>query len=857
MDFIYSKSSKAKNEHYWIGLNDRRNESLFVWSDGSPYNGSVYSNWYPGEPNDRAGEDCVELYGTRWNDDSCKKEYSYICERPKGAPMPTFKTVSPPPTSAPIACPVGWIFYGSSCYKFSDVRKKWIDAKTDCRASGGYLLKIDDANEQHFISVQQSSGYRTRWIGLTDSAAEGMYRWESDGSLVNYTHWGTEEPNDFAGVEDCVAVWGGSSAGFWNDDYCDSEKYYICEKPGGRNLCPVNWRNFGDFCYLFNVHGALYKNWLNAEKACMSFNRSTELISINSEAEQEFVLRELKDMRISQVWLGLNDLKVEGRYEWSDKSPVTYKNWEAKEPATGVVARLSDCTIIDGNTQNGTWSTSPCFFRRGYICKRKIGMGQCDSPFGMEDGNIGDKQITASSSFNMSSRASQARLRLASGNATVGAWCAARNSVGEYLQIDLGVVRQVKHIALQGRTGSSEFVRTFYLKYGNNGLDFNTYGENATVKYKVLRGSLNAISVQNIVLPEPINARFIRIYPLTWNSRICLRTEIYGCAAQASSKKCGVGWEVGLDDTCYQINSNQRKIWADARATCLSRGGELVSVLSVKEKTWLNNRLKALSGWAYSFWIGLNDRDMHKHFYWSDGSPVKLTAWDSGYPKDYTSQNLKACVEINVAKGAWRDVSCGEYRPFICKRKMASTDDVKYPVTGNWISGTDYYWPLDGIVNGKAIGTVPATVNGNVTTPDRVQNGRDVLQFASYYAYLDAGQFPVQCITDPGQCSNGITVSFVVQFDDGAKTWTRNTFIVDTIGDETLLQGNRGFAVYAVSNRLYVTVVTRGKTWTLSQPLITGILAWQHVMFTWQLEKGLALYTNGTQRYMYPVTQSV
>jgi len=84
MDFIYSKSSKAKNEHYWIGLNDRRNESLFVWSDGMPYNGSVYSNWYPGEPNDRAGEDCVELYGTRWNDDSCKKEYSYICERPKG-----------------------------------------------------------------------------------------------------------------------------------------------------------------------------------------------------------------------------------------------------------------------------------------------------------------------------------------------------------------------------------------------------------------------------------------------------------------------------------------------------------------------------------------------------------------------------------------------------------------------------------------------------------------------------------------------------------------------------------------------------------------------------------------------------
>ena len=79
--------------------------------------------------------------------------------------------------------------------------------------------------------------YKTSWIGLSDSAAEGSYRWESDNSLVNYTHWGTEEPNDFAGVEDCIAVWGGASAGYWNDDYCDSEKYFICEKPGGMFHC--------------------------------------------------------------------------------------------------------------------------------------------------------------------------------------------------------------------------------------------------------------------------------------------------------------------------------------------------------------------------------------------------------------------------------------------------------------------------------------------------------------------------------------------------------------------------------------------------------------------------------------------
>ena len=168
----------------------------------------------------------------------------------------------------------------------------------------------------------------------------------------------------------------------------------------------------------------------------------------------------------------------------------------------------------------------------------------------------------------------------------------------------------------------------------------------------------------------------------------------------------------------------------------------------------------------------------------------------------------------------------------------------------DWISGTDYYWPLNALVDGKAIGTVPATVRGNVTLSDRVQNNRDVLHFTSYQAYLDAGQFPVQCITDPSQCSNGLTVSFVVLFEDAAKAWSRNTFIVDTIGDETLLQGNRGFAVYVVNKRLYVTVVTRKKKWTVSQALITGTYAWRHIMFTWQLEKGLVLYTNGTLRYL-------
>ena len=145
------------------------------------------------------------------------------------------------------------------------------------------------------------------------------------------------------------------------------------------------------------------------------------------------------------------------------------------------------------------------------------------------------------------------------------------------------------------------------------------------------------------------------------------------------------------------------------------------------------------------------------------------------------------------------------------------------------------------------LGTVLATVRGNVSKSDRLQNGRDVLYFKSYQAYLDVGQFQDQCVTDPDQCINGLTVSFVVQFENGAKTWTADTFIVDTTWRKAL-RGNRGFAVYVVKGHLYVTVATQKKEWTVSQPLLTGTDVWHHVMFTWQLEKGLVLFNDGMQR---------
>ena len=179
------------------------------------------------------------------------------------------------------------------------------------------------------------------------------------------------------------------------------------------------------------------------------------------------------------------------------------------------------------------------------------------------------------------------------------------------------------------------------------------------------------------------------------------------------------------------------------------------------------------------------------------------------------------------------------------RKKQYATCITLYFSLTDWISGTDYYWPLDRMIDGKALGTVLATVVGNVTIPNEKQNGRNVFHFQASHAYLDAGQFTGQCITDTEDCHNGITVSFVARFEDGAKTWTRKTFIVDTIGDE-MLQNDRGFAVYVINSQLCVSVLTERKSWSVKETLIVGL--WHHVMFTWQREQGLTLYIDGKRK---------
>ncbi|XP_040091308.1 collectin-43-like [Oryx dammah] len=77
-----TKLVRARNKHAYLSMNDISREGRFTYPTGQSL---VYSNWAPGEPNNRAKdggpEDCLEIYSNgNWNDIECTEERLVICE---------------------------------------------------------------------------------------------------------------------------------------------------------------------------------------------------------------------------------------------------------------------------------------------------------------------------------------------------------------------------------------------------------------------------------------------------------------------------------------------------------------------------------------------------------------------------------------------------------------------------------------------------------------------------------------------------------------------------------------------------------------------------------------------------------
>lgn len=103
----------------------------------------------------------------------------------------------------------------------------------------------------------------------------------------------------------------------------------------------------------------------------------------------------------------------------------------------------------------------------------------------MENGEISDEQISASSELSSSNAASQGRLNLMKSGDNDGTWVAAYNNGDQWLQINLGNQTRVTGVATQGRNGVEHWITKYNLQYSDYGVNFPYYMEQGQSSKKV------------------------------------------------------------------------------------------------------------------------------------------------------------------------------------------------------------------------------------------------------------------------------------------------------------------------------------------------------------------------------------
>ena len=132
----------------------------------------------------------------------------------------------------------------------------------------------------------------------------------------------------------------------------------------------------------------------------------------------------------------------------------------------------------------------------------------------MENGNISDSEIKASTKQSSSTPAKNGRLNYTSGSS----WCAGTSDSNPYLQIDLQTLHIICAVSTQGNSKADQWVKTYTLKLSKDGSTWTDYKEDGLVKVC----SNDSIGNNNIIIIRGIEWS-LRAFASTRTVRLFLR----------------------------------------------------------------------------------------------------------------------------------------------------------------------------------------------------------------------------------------------------------------------------------------------------------------------------------------------
>ncbi|XP_068212227.1 macrophage mannose receptor 1-like isoform X2 [Palaemon carinicauda] len=639
-------------DNLWVGL-ELDTAADKHWTDGSSID---YLHWDDGQPDLHDHENCasVNSYSTALSCTACELHLPYICESLEGTiittlPMPTFE---PPPK-----CSDGngdWYLYNDHCYKIvssaDEDPQSWDKSVRMCQAEGSYLVSIADAGENAFVeSLVQPLSDAGIWIGgraLEDTGFEWV-----DKSPFIYDNWAPGEPNSYMGAEDCIEIYN-QAMGKWNDKNCGHLGGRVCKRPNGATVppppstippygnCPEGWIHVVTTGRCFKLVND-YKYYDDAVIRCKSLSKGSNLVSLHTPKEMAYITVMI-GMYGADAWLGLKFEVTD--YVWIDQSTVDYTPWAPGEPNGQYMSE----NCVEAIYPSGMMNDISCYNMFGYICAMEqdptitepTSFPKCDPPYDNYYRYLDDCYRSEE---------------------TPKSWeDAEKTCVSEGAHLASAYdMHEGAFLWILGQDGK---IPNPWIGL-NNQKDPNTYqwSDNWPVSYSNWGEEQPQVNVtdKNCVMLDSEDGY--------WYNERCNELKPFLCKHsedQAPSPGPPVTghcpdetWTSSPGAYCY-MSVLESKSWNDANAHCLFLDGNLTSIHSDDDNTYIKHAVKVMKS---SIWIGLIQKK--SGFGWSDRTALDYLNWADGEP----SYDYEKCTEFLQEDGKWNDMPCDSYLPFICR----------------------------------------------------------------------------------------------------------------------------------------------------------------------------------------------
>lgn len=112
---------------------------------------------------------------------------------------------------------------------------------------------------------------------------------------------------------------------------------------------------------------------------------------------------------------------------------------------------------------------------------------------------------------------------------TSSGWYPSTNNIGhEWIMVDLGKIRPVTGVVTQGRYNSGYWTKQYQVEHSRNGVNF-TDVKKADGSEMVFSANTDQHTKVVNRFPNPVNTRFVRIYPMAYHNGIYIRFDVIDC----------------------------------------------------------------------------------------------------------------------------------------------------------------------------------------------------------------------------------------------------------------------------------------------------------------------------------------